>query len=262
MAVVPPGGASTRISFALIGEVLVEEGGYLRIGVEAVRELGEAVPLVLVEEVFHCAAVLPYPLDDLLGLPYGNAGVVLAVDHHERRPYVPGLVKGAYGLEELTIRLERPVLGLAQPATVAAGVLEEGDEVGNAYDVHPGAPELGVLGEGGEHHEPAVGATHDRDALVSPPAQPVGCVRQVSYGVHPELDVVEVGVGLAVAGGAAHVGEEDGVAAMQEVLRHGGEGRPRLALRPAVHVHYYGGVLSLGLVEEGRDLTPVEAGVA
>src|SRR3712207_8109808 len=36
--------------------------------------------------LFRSAAVLSHPLDYLLGLSDGDAGVVLAVDHHERDP--------------------------------------------------------------------------------------------------------------------------------------------------------------------------------
>src|SRR5918995_4460667 len=94
--------------------VPVEEGGYLRVGVEPVLQFGEAVALVLVEQVIDRAAVLFHAIDDLLGLPDWYAWVVLAMDDHERGCNVPGLVDGAYGLQERAVLPQRPVLGLAQ----------------------------------------------------------------------------------------------------------------------------------------------------
>ena len=88
--------------------------------------------------------------------------------------------------------------------------------------------------------------------------EPVRRVREILDRIHPQPDVVEVGVLLAVPGRTTNVGEEHGVAPVQEVLRHGGERRTRLALRPAVHVYYHGRVLRLRLVQEGRYLATVE----
>src|SRR5215216_6888397 len=204
-------------------QVLVEEGCYLRVGVETVLQFGQTVALVLVEQVIDRTTVLFHALDDLLGLPNGHAWVVLAVDDHERGRYLLCLVDGAYGLEERAILLQRGVLGLAQGATVAACVLQEGDEVGDPHDVHSCAPELRVFGEGCEHHEPAVGATHYRDTPVAALPQPVRRVCQVLDGVHPQPHVVEVGVSLAVSCGPSNVRKKDGEAPAEEVLRHRGE---------------------------------------
>src|SRR5215218_6603316 len=126
--------------------------------------------LVLVQEIRDLAAVLFHSIDDLLGLADGHAGVVLAVDDHEWGCNFPGLVDGAYVLEELTVLLQRAVLGLSQGATIGARVLQEGNEVGDPHDIHPRAPEFRVFGESGEHHEPAVGASHYRDTLVAAPS--------------------------------------------------------------------------------------------
>src|SRR4028119_2368571 len=154
------------------GEVPVEEGGDLRVGVEAVLQLGEAVALVLVEQVLDHATVLAHPLHDLLGLPYGDPGVVLAMYHHKGGRYLLGLVDRAYRFEEVSVAFQRAVLGLAQGPPVATGVLEKGDHVGDPNYVHPGRPQLGVLRERGEHHEASVRATHHGYSLVSPPAPP------------------------------------------------------------------------------------------
>src|SRR5919107_1039394 len=62
--------------------VSVEEGDYLRVRVEPVLQLGEAMALVLVQEVIDRTAVAPHALYDLLGLSDGHARVVLAVDDH------------------------------------------------------------------------------------------------------------------------------------------------------------------------------------
>src|SRR5687768_16733887 len=109
-------------------QVLVEEGGYLRVGIEAVLQFGEAVALVLVEEILDLAAVLSHSVDDLLGLPDGHAGIVLPVDDYERGRYVLCLVDGAYGFEDRTVLLQRAVFGLAQAPPVGARVLQKGDE--------------------------------------------------------------------------------------------------------------------------------------
>src|SRR3712207_1578245 len=173
-----------------------------------------------------------------------------------------GLVDRADGLEEAAIHLQRAILGLAQRPTIAAGVLEEGDEVGDPDYVHPGTPEIRVLRESREHHEPTIGATHDRHPLVTPLAQPVGCVREVLDRVHPQLYVVEVGIRLAVARRAPDVGEEDRVPVAQEVLGYWLERGPGLALGAAVDVDDDRRVVLAGLVEEGGDLTPIEGRVA
>src|SRR5829696_626654 len=62
--------------------VSVEEGNYLRVRVEPVLQFGEAMALVLVEQILDRTAVTLHALDDLLGLPDGHAWVVLAVDDH------------------------------------------------------------------------------------------------------------------------------------------------------------------------------------
>src|SRR5918994_3591389 len=161
----------------------VQEGDYLRVGVETVPQLGEAVALVLVEQVLDRAAVSLHAVNDLLRLSDGHPRVVLTVHDHERSRDAPRLVNRADGLKELAIPLQGAVLGLAQRATVAASVFEEGDEVGNTYDIHPGSPEIGVLREGREHHEPAVGAAHDDDAFVPTLPEPVRRVREIPDGI-------------------------------------------------------------------------------
>src|ERR671914_3075267 len=114
-----------------VGEVLIEEGDDLRVGVEAIRQFGEAVALVLVEQVLDHAAVLAHPLHDLLGLPDGDPGVVLAVDHHKGRRYLLSLVYGTYRFEAIPVAFQRAILGLAQGPPVATSVLEKGDHVGD-----------------------------------------------------------------------------------------------------------------------------------
>src|SRR5215211_2060903 len=80
-------------------QVFIQKGYYLRVGVESVLQFGQTVALVLVEQILDLASVLFHPIDDLLGLPDGHAGIVLAVDDHERGRDVPGFVDGAYGLQ-------------------------------------------------------------------------------------------------------------------------------------------------------------------
>jgi hypothetical protein len=134
------------------------------------------------------------------------------VDHHKGRRYLLGLVYGTYRFEEISVAFQRAILGLAQGPPVATSVLEKGDHVGDPDYVHPGRPQLGILGERGEHHEASVRAAHHGYSLVPPPAQPVDRMGQILYRIHPEVHVVEVGVGLAVARRAPHVRGEDGVA--------------------------------------------------
>src|SRR3712207_1100956 len=99
-------------------KMAVEERGYPGVGVEAVPQLGEAVSLVLVEQVLDKAAVSADLLHDLLRLPDRHAGVVLAVDDHERGRYAVCFVDGAYGPQKVPVLLEGAVLGLAQLAPV------------------------------------------------------------------------------------------------------------------------------------------------
>src|SRR5215204_4542150 len=193
-------------------QVLVEKGNDLGIGVEPVLQFGEAVALVLVEQILDGAAVLVHTVHDLLGFTHRHARVVLSVHDHERGRDVFCLVNGAYGLEELAVLLQRAVLGLAQRAAVAARVLEEGDEVGDPHDVYARRPQVRILRKGRQHHEPAVGAAHYADAPVAALPEPVRRMREVLHRVHPQPYVVEVGVGLAVPRRAAYVGGEHGVA--------------------------------------------------
>src|SRR5205823_6124211 len=113
------------------------------------------------------------------------------------------------------------------------------DEVGDADHVDAGGPQVGVVGHRGQHHEAAVAAAVDgqplRVALVVV-AQPVAGVGQVVDAVHAPGGVVQVHVGGAEPGRAAHVGGQDGVAVLHEELEQGVEGGPRLALGPAVRV--------------------------
>ena len=62
-----------------------------------------------------------------------------------------------------------------------------------------------------------------RYAPVAAFPQPVRRVRQILYGVHPQVHVVEVGVSLTVSRRSADVGEEHGEAPTEQILRHGGE---------------------------------------
>src|SRR5215208_4647386 len=75
-------------------QVFIQKGCYLRVGVESVLQFGQTVALVLVEQILDRTAVLFHPIDDLLGLPDGHAGIVLAVDNHERAVMSPALWMG------------------------------------------------------------------------------------------------------------------------------------------------------------------------
>lgn len=66
-------------------EHVVEEGGDPGVGVDAVLELGQPVPLVLVDEQVAAHALLGEDGVDLLGLGDGDARVVAAVDDQQRR---------------------------------------------------------------------------------------------------------------------------------------------------------------------------------
>ena len=94
--------------------------------------------------------------------------------------------------------------------------------------------------------------------------EPVRGIRQIGHRVHALLDIVEMAVGFAVAGGAAHVGREDGVAVMHEVLNEEMEIRLKLRLRPAMHDHDHRQVMAgrAGrLVKPRRDRSTIERGV-
>ena len=94
---------------------------------------------------------------------------------------------------------------------------------------------LWVLGDRGHRHVAAVGAAHHADGRARARPERLRQRCQVGDRVEPPLNVVEVVIGAAVAGRAAHVGRRDGDALGAEVLDHGRHLRPELRLRPAVH---------------------------
>src|SRR5512140_711800 len=125
----------------LARQVLVEEEADPRVGGDPVREPDQPVPLVLEPQVLDDATSPPDPLDDLLGLADWHPRVVRAVDHHQRRADPIDLVDRRDLREEVAVSLEAAVLGLAELPAPRPGVLEEGDEVGDADDVHRRRPE-------------------------------------------------------------------------------------------------------------------------
>ncbi len=66
---------------------VVEERGHLRVRVDAVRELGQAVTFVLVDQQLRADTLGREHVVDLLGLGQRNAGVVRPVDDQQRRPH-------------------------------------------------------------------------------------------------------------------------------------------------------------------------------
>src|SRR3954447_23215216 len=121
-------------------EHLVEERGRARIGVQLVRQLLEAVPLVVVDEQLAADAALGQRAMDLLRLTHGDAGVVGAVDDEERRPDAVDVRQGRRLPEEVAVALERAVLALAELAPPLGGVLEERDEAGDSGELDPRPP--------------------------------------------------------------------------------------------------------------------------
>jgi len=115
--------------------VLVEEVSDFRIGLDAICELREAVAFVVEDQFPDGHAVVTDLLDDLFGFVDWNARVVFAVKNEQRRFDLLDVVDRRDFLEKVAILGERAVLGLAEFAPPVAGVLEEGDEVGDADDV-------------------------------------------------------------------------------------------------------------------------------
>ena len=95
------------------------------------------MPLVLAEDVPDGAAPLADRGDDLLGLGDGDARVVLALDDQERHGDLRGVGQRGDPVEVLAhLRVALvAVLGAAEVAAVALGVLQEGDEVRDPHDV-------------------------------------------------------------------------------------------------------------------------------
>lgn len=99
------------------------------IAVQLVFQLGDAVSLVLIAKVFYSMTLLTQGADDLLGLLGWDAGVVPALNDHERRLNVVDLCDGRYGAEDLPVVRQRAVFAFAVCAAVFRRIFKEGLEV-------------------------------------------------------------------------------------------------------------------------------------
>ena len=164
--------------------------------------------------------------------------------HHEQRLFdLVGVAQRRNALEEgahFWFALVA-VLGAAQVAAVALGVGEEAHEVGNADDVDRAGNALGEMHARGQAHVAAVaspGDEHARGVEFGLRGDPVEQCAEVLDRVFALHAVVEREEGLAVAGGAAHVGLHDGDAQLvDEVVPAPHEAERGLRLGAAMHQH-------------------------
>ena len=96
------------------------------IAVQLVFQLGDAVSLVLIAKVFYSMTLLTQGADDLLGLLGWDAGVVPALNDHERRLNVVDLCDGRHGAEDLPMVRQRAVFAFAVCAAVFRRIFKEG----------------------------------------------------------------------------------------------------------------------------------------
>ena len=177
---------------------------------------------------------------DLSRLCQRHPGIVGAVDDEQRSAEVVEVGEGRHVVQKLSVVLERAVLALAGLPAPRSRVLEERHEAGDPHDVDARGPQLGLEGEAGQHHVPAVGATPQRRPLGIEVlgSQPRVQRFEVAHGVEALPHIIEVVVALSVTGGAPHIGGGHGVAAVHEVLEHGVELGLVLPLRAAMHHHH------------------------
>src|SRR5579859_2900894 len=134
--------------------------------------------------------------------------------------------------------LQAAVLGLAQFAPPRACILQEGHEVGNADNIHTCRPEIRIGGQGRQHHKAAITASHHGNTLrISNAAfaQVEYGMLQIGHGIHTQADIVQALVLVAVAGAAAHIGDEDAIAARNKILNDRIEDGARLAFWTSMH---------------------------
>ena len=162
----------------------------------------------------------------------GTRGVVLALDDHDRGVDLGGAREWGDLFEirfHLGIALVT-VFGAAEVAAVALGVLQEGDEVGDADDVDAGLDAIVVGRLDGERHEAAVGAADDADpglvevGLGGDPVKEGADVLDAESA--REVAVVELLIGLAVARGPTDVGEDEREAELIDQVVEPGRGMP------------------------------------
>ena len=149
------------------------------------------------------------------------------------------LCSGEMRVQELPVAFQTAVLSLAMRPSPRAGALQEGHPVGDAHHVDAGGKAVRVLGQRGEHHEAAIAAPIDGDAVlrdVRLGVQPAHRVLQVRHAVHAQFDLVQQHVLAAIARAAAYVRNEQRIAAAEEVLEAHVEIGPLLAGGAAVHV--------------------------
>ncbi|EEF93634.1 hypothetical protein CATMIT_01733, partial [Catenibacterium mitsuokai DSM 15897] len=142
------------------------------------------------------------------------------------------------------------VLGAAQVAAVALGVVEEGGEVGDDDHVDAGADAVAVVHQRSQHHVAAVAAAVHAHALgieLGLLADPVEQRADVFDRILALLGVVQAQVSATIAGRAAHVRHQHGHAEfVGEELRGGVEGRQRLRFRAAVDLDQHRQLLARG----------------
>src|SRR5690606_14825304 len=207
----------TRRGFPVCLEVGVEERDVGLRCLDPVLTLGEPVPFVREQDVFHRHVVRANGGDDLVALDLQHARVVGALHDEQRRldvlrvkqrrdPAVPFAVGGRVA----HLVVERFLEGL--PPRRNAG--QRADPVHYAEYVDADIEDIRLERECGANHVASVGTPDDPDSLAVHPLER----REVVPGVNDVLQVhvtmapvIHVEERLPVTGGATIVGSENGV---------------------------------------------------
>src|SRR5712691_10673632 len=182
------------MSMLCIPKICIQESGNSRISYQAVSAFDQSMPFILEAHVFYWDVALAQSRHDLLGLANGHAGVVRAMNDEKGRCDAINVVDGRDAFQKLAVVFQAAVFRLAQLASPGAGMLQEGDEVGDAYDIYGGCPQVRIGGDGRQDHEAAVAAAHHCDtSWISYAAvlQPQRGVLQIGHRVHTQTHIIE-----------------------------------------------------------------------
>ncbi|GBC80776.1 hypothetical protein HRbin09_02023 [bacterium HR09] len=269
----PLGHVRRHIGLVAAAQVLGQELFHRREHGHLVDRPGKAVALVVGQQVLHREALIPQGHHNLVRLALLHPGIVGSLHHHERGFHLVHVVERRLAFQ-LSLAFRGGGVAHADVENDPHGLpvrrdgLQKRDEVGRTHDVHRRRVKVGREGDARQCGVAAVGTAHD--------AHPFGIGNALFHQVfHTPGDVVlhffapllvaGVQKRLAVAGGAAEVGLQHGVAAVGQKLRHAGVSPeiPRPG-SPMGHHHQrqvFGGD-ALGQGEVGGDFQPVGRAVA
>ena len=119
-----------------------------------------------IHHVLDAAAEPPKPLDDLIGFLFRNARVVLTLEDEHRAANALDVRDRRAFNELLAVSLDVADPAREEAPPVRLRVLDHGDQVRDAEDVHRAAPQLGDTRDAGERREPTVRAAVDGEPLL------------------------------------------------------------------------------------------------